>query len=87
MGSSLERVAKTVLLARSVNVIFVDLLSFMRSVIGLCPELSFATFFAKLQYYAISARVRDEVFEHIESVFQSMQVVSNPPSNDSAGAD
>ena len=87
MGSSLEQVAKTILLTRSVNVIFVDLLSFMRSVVALCPELSFATFFAKLQYYAIGARVRDEVFEHIESVFQSMQVASNPPSNNPAGAD
>ena len=81
IGSSLEQVAKTVLLTRSVNVIFVDLLFFMRSVIALCPELSFATFFAKLQYYAISARVRDEVFEHIEHVFQSIQVPSNPLHN------
>ncbi len=81
IGSSLEQVAKTVLLARSVNVIFVDLVSFMRSVIALCPELSFATFFAKLRYYAIGARVRDEVFEHIEYVSQFMQVLSNLPSN------
>jgi len=81
IGSSLEQVAKTVLITRSVNVIFVDLVSFMRSVIALCPELPFATFFAKLQYYAISARVRDEMFEHIERVFQSIQVPPNPPSN------
>ncbi len=83
IGSSLEQVAKTVLLTRNVNVIFVDIVSFIRSVIALCPELPFATFFAKLQYYAISARVKDEVFEHIERVFQSIQVPSNPPSHTS----
>ena len=87
IGSSLEQVAKTIFLARSVNIIFIDLLSFVRSVIALCPELSFATFFEKLQYYAIGARVRDEVFEHIESVYQFIQVASNPPSNNSTGAD
>jgi len=83
IGSSLEQIAKTVLLTRSVNVIFVDLVSFVRSIIALCPELSFATFFAKLQYYAISARTRDELSEHIKHVFQSMQAQLNPPSNTS----
>jgi hypothetical protein len=81
IGSSLEQVAKTVLLTRNVNVVFVDLGSFVRSVSALCPDLPFATFFTKLQSYAISARVKDEVFEHIESVFQSIQTPSNPPSN------
>lgn len=81
--ASLEQVAKTALLTRGVNVIFVDLVSFVRSVSALCPELSFGTFLAKLQYYAISARVRDEVFEHIERVVQSTQVLSNPLSNTS----
>jgi hypothetical protein len=81
VGSSLEQVAKTIFLARSVNVIFIDLLSFVRSLIALCPDLSFAAFFEKLQYCAIRARVRDEVFEHIESIFQSIQATSNPPSN------
>ncbi|MGL5921691.1 restriction endonuclease, SacI family, partial [Chroococcidiopsis sp.] len=80
IGLSLEQVAKTVLLTRNVNVIFVDLVSLVKSVIALCPELSFVTFFAKLQYYAIGARVRDEVYERIEHVFQSLQVLSNSPS-------
>jgi len=31
-------------------------------------------FFEKLEYYAISARVKDEVFAHMERVFQSIQV-------------
>ena len=83
IGSSFEQVAKTVLLTRSVNVVFVDLVSFVRSVSVLCPELPFVTFFAKLQYYAVSARVRDEVFEHIERVFQSIQVPSNIQSDTS----
>jgi hypothetical protein len=87
IGSSLEQVAKTIFLSRNVNVVFIDLLSFVRSVIALCPELSFANFFEKLQYYAINARVRDEVFEHINSVFQSIQVASSLPSNNPAGAD
>lgn len=77
VGSSLEQVAQSVLITRGVNVIFVDLISFVRSVVALCPELLFATFFAKLQYCAVSARVRDEMFEHIERVFQSVQVPPN----------
>jgi hypothetical protein len=72
IGSPLEQIAKTILIARNVNVIFVDLSSFVRSVIALCPDLPFATFFARLQYCAINARVRDEVFEHIERVSQSI---------------
>ena len=74
IGSSLEQVANTVLLRRNVNVIFVDLVPFIRAVSALCPEFLFANFFAKLQYYAIVTRVRDEVYEHIEQVFQSIQV-------------
>lgn len=72
ISSSLEQVAKAVLLTRRVNVVFVDLLPFTRSIIALCPELSFATFLSRLQYYASSARVKDEVFEHIERVFQAV---------------
>ncbi len=87
MGSSREQIAKTILLTRGVNVIFIDILSFVRSIIALCSELSFAAFFERLQYYAVCARVKDEVFEHIKSVFQSMQVASNPPSKSPAKAD
>ena len=81
IGSSLEQVAKTVLLTRRVNVIFVELVSFTQSVIALCPELSFTTFFAKLQHCANRVRVKDEVFEHIDFVLQSIQIPSDPPSN------
>ena len=83
IGSSLDQVAKTVLITRNVNVIFVELGSFARSVIAICPDLLFATFFTKLQDYAISARVKDAVFKHIESVFQSIQVPSNSSSSKS----
>jgi hypothetical protein len=74
IGSSLDQVAKAVLTTRRVNVVFIELVSFVRAIIGLCPKLSFATFFEKLEYYAISARVKDEVFAHMERVFQSIQV-------------
>lgn len=87
IGSSLKQVAKTILLTRGVNVIFIDLLSFVRSIVALCPELSFAVFFERLQYHAVCARVRDEVFEHIESIFQSIEVTSNPSSKNPAEAD
>jgi hypothetical protein len=80
IGSSLEQVAKTILLARNVNVVFIDLLTFVRSVIALCPELSSATFFQKLQYIAIGVRAKDEVFEHIERVFQSIHTSPVDPS-------
>jgi hypothetical protein len=74
ISSSLDQVAKAVLTTRRVNVVFIELVSFVRAIIGLCPKLSFATFFEKLEYYAISARVKDEVFAHMERVFQSIQV-------------
>jgi hypothetical protein len=55
------------------NVVFIELISFDRAIIALCPGLSFATFLEKLQYYAINTRVKDEVFVHIKRVFQSLQ--------------
>lgn len=81
VGSSLEQVAKAVLITRSVNVIFVEIVSFIRPLIALCPDISFTIFFTKLQYCATRARVRDEVFDHIERVFQSINVQSNPRPN------
>lgn len=78
IGSTCEKVAKNVLQARNVNVIFVDIDSFFRSLIALRPDLTFAMFLAKLQNYAISVRVKDEVFEHIESVSQSIQIPVEP---------
>ena len=73
IGSSREQIANAVLLKRGVNVIFVDLVPFMASIIALHPELSFVTFFSKLQSCAVSARVKDEVYKHIEQTFQSLQ--------------
>lgn len=81
IGSTREQVAKNVLKTRNVNVIFVDLVSFFRSVIALCPDLTFITFLVKLQNYAISTRVRDEIFEHIEHVSQSIQISVAPAIN------
>jgi len=78
IGSTIEQVAKNVLQTRNVNVIFVDLGSFFRSVIALSPDLTFAIFLSKLQNYAISARVRDEVFEHIERASQSISIPVEP---------
>ena len=69
VGSSLENVAQTVFQERGVNVIFVDLISFVRSLIALCPSLSFTTFFAKLQDCASTIRVKDDVLEHLNRVF------------------
>jgi SacI restriction endonuclease len=78
IGSSLEHIAKTVLITRGVNVVFVNLVPFVRSIIALCSELPFTTFCAKLRYHAISARSGDEMFEHIDRVSQSVQVPLNP---------
>jgi hypothetical protein len=79
IGLPLKEVARNVLLTRKVNVIFVDLGSFVKSVIALSPELTFAAFSAKLHYCATNARVKDEVFEHIDHVLQSVQVLTKPP--------
>ncbi|MFB2934428.1 restriction endonuclease, SacI family [Aerosakkonemataceae cyanobacterium BLCC-F154] len=87
INSSLEQIAKTVLLRRSVNVVFIDLVHFIRSMIALCPELSFFMFLEKLQYCATNARVKDEVFEHIKNVVQSRETLSNLPFDDSVEAD
>jgi hypothetical protein len=73
IGSSREQVANAVLLKRGVNVIFVDLVPFMASIIALHAELSFAAFFSKLQSCAVSTRVKDDVYKHIEQTFQSLQ--------------
>ena len=72
-NSSLNQVAKVVLSTRRVDVVFIELVPFVKSMLALCPEIYFSVFLEKLQYYAISARVKDEVFEHIERVFQSIQ--------------
>jgi hypothetical protein len=56
-----------------VDVVFIELVPFVRSILALCPEIYFSAFLEKLQYYAINARVKDGVFEHIERVFQSIE--------------
>ena len=71
VGSSLENVAQTVFQEQGVNVIFVDLISFVKSLIALCPSLSFTTFFAKLQDCATTIRVKDDVLEHLNRIFIS----------------
>ncbi|MBD2042862.1 restriction endonuclease, SacI family [Microcoleus sp. FACHB-672] len=73
IGSSLEQVSRTVMVTQNINVIFIDIVSFIKSIIALCPELSFSRFFEKLQDCATSVRVKDEVFEHINHVFQTIQ--------------
>lgn len=73
--ASSQQIAKTVLAQRGVNVIFIELASFVKSTIALCPNLTFTMFWEKLQYYAINARVKDDVFTHMESVLQSMQIL------------
>ncbi len=51
------------------DVIFVDLISFIRSLIALSPSLSFKTFFARLQDWATTVRVKDDILEHLSRVF------------------
>ena len=77
IGLSPEQIAKNVLHKRNINVVFVDLISYIRSVITLCPEISFASFLEKLQYCAKKARVKDGFFEHIDHVSQAIQVLSS----------
>ena len=77
IGLPPEQIAKNVLHKRNINVVFVDLISYIRSVITLCPEISFASFLEKLQYCAKKARVKDGFFEHIDHVSQAIQVLSS----------
>lgn len=77
IGLPSEQIAKNVLHKRNINVVFVDLISYIRSVITLCPEISFASFLEKLQYCAKKARVKDGFFEHIDHVCQAIQVLSS----------
>lgn len=77
IGLPPEQIAKNVLHKRNINVVFVDLISYIRSVITLCPEISFASFLEKLQYCAKKARVKDGFFEHIDHVCQAIQVLSS----------
>lgn len=73
--ASSQQIAQTVLTTRGVNVIFIEQVSFVKSAIALCPNLTFTTFWEKLRYYAINARVKDDVFTHMEAVLQAMQVL------------
>jgi hypothetical protein len=65
---SLSEVAQEVLAGSGVNVTFVEVLPFLRSIIALCPDLSFADFLSGLQQQAIETRVKDEVFNHISTI-------------------
>jgi hypothetical protein len=56
------------LASSGVNVTFVEVLPFLRSIIALCPDLSFADFLSGLQRQAIETRVKDEVFDHINTI-------------------
>jgi SacI restriction endonuclease len=64
----LPEVAQEVLAGSGVNVTFVEVLPFFRSIIALCPALSFSDFLSSLQQQAIETRVRDEVFDHIREI-------------------
>jgi hypothetical protein len=62
---SLSKVAQEILAGSGVNVTFVEILPFLRSIIALCPALSFADFLSRLQQQAIDTRVKDEIFDLI----------------------
>jgi hypothetical protein len=66
VGESLEQAEENILAERGVSIVLVDLLSFVRSIVALCPDLSFVEFLQRLQNCAMSARVKDEVLEHIK---------------------
>jgi hypothetical protein len=74
IGSSLEQVAKNVLVRRNINVVLIDLMSYVKSIITLCPEISFSVFLEKIQYCAKRARVKDRVLEHIDCIFHLVDV-------------
>jgi SacI restriction endonuclease len=57
---SLSEVAQEILAGSGMNVTFVEILPFLRSIIALCPALSFGDFLSKLQQQAIDTRVKDE---------------------------
>jgi SacI restriction endonuclease len=65
---SLSEVAQEILAGSGVTVNFVEVLPFLRSIIALCPALSFGDFLSKLQQQAIDTSVKDEVFDLIRKV-------------------
>jgi SacI restriction endonuclease len=68
VGGSLSDVEQEILAGSGVNVTFVEILPFLRSIVALCPALSFADFLSRLQQQAIETRVKDEVFDHINAI-------------------
>jgi hypothetical protein len=74
IGTSLEQVAQSVFQVSNVNVIFVEVVPFLRSVLALCPNLTYTQFLTKLQDSAIVSRAKDEVYEQIEVAFKLTQV-------------
>lgn len=73
IGESIEQVTQSVFQSSNVNVIFVELDPFLRSLLALCPNLTYAQFLTKLQASAIVSRAKDEVYEQIERAHQSTQ--------------
>jgi hypothetical protein len=70
-SQSLSDLAQEILASSGVNVTFVEILSFLRSIIALCPELSFADFLSGLQRQAIKTKVKDEVFDYINTIVEA----------------
>jgi SacI restriction endonuclease len=68
VDQSLSEVAQEVLAGSGVNVTFVEILPFLRSIIALCPALSFSDFLSRLQQQATETRVKDEVFDLIHKI-------------------
>jgi SacI restriction endonuclease len=68
VGGSLSEVAQEILAGSGMNVTFVEILPFLRSIVALCPALSFTDFLSRLQQQAIETRVKDEVFDHMKAV-------------------
>jgi SacI restriction endonuclease len=69
---SLSEVVQEILAGSGVNVTIVEILPFLKSIIALCPELSFADFLSRLQQQAIKTRVKDEVFNRTNAVVAGM---------------
>jgi hypothetical protein len=65
---SLSEVAQEISAETGVNVTFVEILPFLRSIVALCPALSFADFLSRLQQQAIETRVKNEVFDLIRKI-------------------
>lgn len=74
-GESLKTLADKIEEKEGIKVIFIEVKVLLLNVLAFCNQVTSEQFFSKLKYYAEAARVKDDVFSHIENLIQKHSCV------------